>query len=416
MKRPRGWRKLLLMTLSGFRWSVGALLFGWAVRAWGASIPVYREYSRPIQLYDARGGRTGFDGEAPDRQAWQLLRDTQAREGLMGREAVLGMDFNSGDSVFGLMSRAPMGGTQPLAARDDDERGRSRSQTPNRNWLVQSLSLPTLGDKGSNTTGRSQAGSKSVDTGWGWLADEVVAGVAGGGGTVNPDWPDGEGGGGWNPDALNPFTGQSSAASPDRAAGAPSQAGPAEGTDAPARDRSVGLMRDQAGTDARAGSSRMDFGQANPKPDSPLPPPMSQTREMLADIMVSAKPDQMPWQDAAEQRTTRESPIGAGGRAFGRQSVITRTETPSRRGGESFGLSSRAPATRRMSANPTAIGTAATAPRGNWQGGWNASPMRESGLTTYGSPDRPVSTPITPPATRSPPSFPANAGAKPGWY
>jgi hypothetical protein len=405
------------MRMYGFKWSVGALLLGWAVGAGGASIPVFREYSRPIQLYDERGGRTGFDGEAPDRQAWQLLRDTQAREGLMGREAMLGLDFNSGESVFGLMSRAPVVGAQSLPAREDGERRRSRDSTPNRNWLVQSLTLPTLGDKASNTTGTAQSGGKTLDMGWGWLADEVV-GAAGGGSdpTATLDWPNGEEGGGWSPDGLNPFTGKSGAASTERVAGIPSQVGPSDGTDSQARERSVGLARDHAGAGSRDGTPQMDFGQANLTPDRPLPAPMSQTREMLADIMVSAKPDRMPWQDAAEQRTARKSPVGSGGRPPASQSVITRTETFSSSGAESSWSSLRSPATGFRGASPTAAGGAASAPRGTWQGGWNASPLRESGLTSYGSRAYPVPVPVAPPVIRSPPLFPANAGTKPGWY
>lgn len=403
------------MRMCGFRWSVGALLLAWAVSAGGAGIPVYREYSRPIRLYDERGGRADFDGEAPDRLAWQLLRDTQAQEGLMGREALLGLDFNSGESVFGLVSRTPVGGSPPMPGRDEGERRRSRDPTPNRNWLVQSLSLPTLGDKASNTTGTAQSGSKTVDMGWGWLADEVV-GAGAGGATANLDWPDGEEGGGWSPDAPNPFTGKSDAANTERVAGIPSQAGSSSGTDSQARERSVGLARDRAGAGSHDGTPQMDFGQAHLKPDASAPAPMSQTREMLADLMVSAPPDRMPWQDAAEQRTARESPMGGGGRALGRQSVITRTESFPRGGAESSWSSSRSPAPSFMGARPTAGGGAASVPRATWQGGWQTSPLRESGMSSYGGSAHPMPVSVAPPVTRSPPLFPANAGTQPGWY
>ena len=406
------------MRRCGFNWSVSALLLGLAVGAGGATIPVYREYSCPIQLYDDRGGRTSFDGEAPDRLAWQLLRDTQAQDGLMGREAPLGLDFKSGESVFGLMSRVSVGGPQPLSAREDGDRRRSSDKASDRNWLMQSLSLPTLGDKASNTVGAAQSGSKVVDTGWGWLADEVT-GVAAGGAdqTANQDWTDGEAGGAWSPDMRNPFTGQSGAATTERVAGIPSQQGPSGGKESQAQERSVGLARDPVGGGARDGSQPMDFGQTNLKPDGVAPAPMSQTREMLSDLLVSTKTDRMPWQDAADQRTARESPIGRGGRPVGSQSAITRTEPFSRGGGESSWSSQHSPMTGSGGAGPTAPGSgAAPVFRANWQGGWNASPSLGSGLPSYGGRANPVPAPVAPPVTRAPPVFPANAGIKPGWY
>lgn len=156
-------------------WPVLAGLCGFVPVAPGRDVPVYREYTQPIVFHHDPTEASALDRSAPDVLALQSLRDTQAQEGLMGKETLLDLVFESGTSVLGVRGpSAPPVPPPPDAGQD----ARRRQDERDRNWLAKSLTLPSLGQTGSNAaTAVISGGAK--ESSWGWLADGV-AGQPGG--------------------------------------------------------------------------------------------------------------------------------------------------------------------------------------------------------------------------------------------
>ena len=77
-----------------------ACLLGAAGSAPGREVPVYREYTVPISFADEPAERTVADAGAPDLAELRSIREIQAREALMGKETLLGLNFSGGSSVF----------------------------------------------------------------------------------------------------------------------------------------------------------------------------------------------------------------------------------------------------------------------------------------------------------------------------
>jgi len=397
----------------GIRAAGAVLLALGAGAAWGGDIPVHREYSRSIQLYDDRGGLAHYDGEAPDRTAWQRLRDTQAQEGLMGRETLLDLGFRSGESVFGWTSRSSGGMPVPPPARAEEDRG-TRDSDSGRNWLVQSLSLPTLGGGASNAAVAMSAGGKP-ETGWGWLADRVAASDREG--VLESGEPEtANEGEEWLPDGRNPYTGETELSGTEGLAAARRPAETAETGAAAGGEPETERMREPIGPlvrdDPQPVGARAEAGAS-----VPVLPEMSRTREMLGDLMRSAKPDAAGWNDAAEAWS--DAPLPSAGRAAGGMAWTPSrpvSDTPVREAGFSMDASS---AGRGGGVMPvmgrSGAGMPNSAPSG-WQGGWKAQSIRESGMGTYVPSARPMTLPAAAPSVRTPPVLPAGAGMKPGWY
>ena len=151
-----------------------AAMLGAAGLAAGAAggLPVHRDLVRPITYYDEEGRKSDFAG-APDLAARQVMMDAKAREGLLGKETLVDLTFQQGGSVFG-PQRASAGGAYVAEESSGRTRGAGESD---KNWLVQSLKLPSLGQATSNAAMGAIAATEAK-SGWGWLADEVATKTA----------------------------------------------------------------------------------------------------------------------------------------------------------------------------------------------------------------------------------------------
>ena len=151
---------------------VSGLFWGWLVgcafAAGSQGIPVYREYSQPIAIYDESGHLASGGEVAVDVRARKMMRDAKAQEALLGQETLWDMTFSSSESVFGKASSPPMAVPAPAAGGGE---GRRRKGGADDNWLAKSLSLPALGQTHSNAAMSVIGGNK--ESAWGWLADEV---------------------------------------------------------------------------------------------------------------------------------------------------------------------------------------------------------------------------------------------------
>lgn len=384
---------------------VCAALVGCAWSASGRGIPVHRGYTRSILLYDESGMRTANDGEAPDLVALRLLRDTQAQEGLMGRETLMEMTFDRGRSAFGL---APRGAGAPVPSLRDDDNRRRRPEESGRNWLVQSLPLPALG-QGSSNAALSAMSAGSTDSSWGWLADEVNPPAAWGASEYSPEEnmlrTNAEGA--LRDEAANPFAAERAGRRTDEAAGPATAASfpvrSEAGTRPPDRvaDRTVESARERSLTAERPAQGP----PAARAPDRAMAD-MSQTRQMLSEITAAAKPDLATWRGA------EMSGSAPGGQAVERMSA-GRVVEPPRAPGESAwsGLGGRSgvPAER----TPATFGAA---PRATWQGGWDAQPIRGTTLTRLDQSSDPIPATVVPAVTRGMPRGVSSGGTKPAWY
>lgn len=98
------------------------------------------------------------------------MREAKARETMLGKETLLELAFPHGASPFAESARkpivaVPMDGAGQEVRRNSDDKGK--------NWLVQSLALPALGQKSDHAAVTAMsAGTR--DSQWGWLADEVA--------------------------------------------------------------------------------------------------------------------------------------------------------------------------------------------------------------------------------------------------
>lgn len=370
-----------------------AYLVGCAGSAPGREIPVYREYTVPIAFADgAGGGQTATEAAAaPDLVVLRSIRDEQAREAMVGKETLLGLAFVGGSSVFG--GQAPLPGKMSPPAGGDDTRQR-RNKESGQNWLVKSLSLPSLGQATSNAA----TSALSVDekpSGWGWLVDEVARSSDGGTDAQEEELPDAE--------ESNPFL-------RDRAASSEQ-----EGQDDLLSGRSV-PREDAAGQDDRFSPNRNALsGQEPERSDQPQPgradfsapkdyrvsfdaaAGMSQTRSLIAEISGDSRID---------FASLRESLVGVSADKSGLEEPvpISRME---------LDLPSRVGRSAGNGSDPAAFEfTQSPRTEAAWQGGWNTP--GSSVLPLLGEPS---STVLPPPASAgtSRPDIPSG-GYKPAWY
>jgi hypothetical protein len=381
-----------------------ALLLGWAAAAAGGGIPVHRDYVRPVLIVDEAGPRTMADGDAPDRTARQVLRNTQAQEALMGRETLMEMTLNPGQSVFGVEAR---GAGRPASLPRDTESPRRRTGESGRDWLVQSLPLPTLG-QGDDPTARSAMSGAPASSGWGWLADDV---------STPEEWQpaDAASGEGLPPtdmeaamqmDSVNPFGQEPTARRPTE------DSAPATAAAFPTRPdgggRPVERTTDRSVESARGRLTAAEAAGPGPQASRvtvPAPAEMTQTRQMLAGISGRARPDMAGWRGAGDSggniRPRQESAPVAGQRV----GLARPAGDPAW-----SGWGAKLPTT------SDRLTRAAPAPaRSTWQGGWSAQPMRSGLSPRLEMPTDSGPAVRTPLSTRGMPPPRSGAGAKPAW-
>ena len=367
-----------------------ACLVGCAGSASGRDIPVYREYTVPIAFADGEGGGTATEAAAaPDLAVLRSIRDDQAREAMVGKETLLGLAFVRGSSVFG--GQAPLPGKMSPPAGGDDARQR-RNKESGQNWLVKSLSLPSLGQ----ATSDAAASALSVDekpSGWGWLVDEVAKSSDGRTDAQEEELPDAE--------ESNPFL-------RDRTASV-EQDGKADSLS----DRSVpreDAVQDRYSPDRNALSGKEPERSDQPeqgRADVTAPKDyrvsfdaaagMSQTRSLIAEISGDSRID---------FTSLRESLVGVSADKSGMEEPvqISRKELDLPSGvGLSAGKGSD-PAAFEFIQSPR--------PESAWQGGWDTP-----GSSVLPSLETPSSTvlPAPAPAETSIPVIPSG-GYKPAWY
>jgi len=383
---------------------VGLLLIC-AVAGWARDIPVYREYTRPVQFYDDRGRDvTAEEGIGPDQAALQAMRDSKAREAYLGKETLLDMSFESGKSVFA-RKRRPTAAIPSHGSGSGEKTRRRNPDVSEKNWLAQSLTLPSLGLASSNAAGSARS-EESPGSRWGWLADGV-SGDPTAGRSLSEEGLQKE----WNPSGLpdqglsgqpNPYASETASSSDFgesdtmRSAGAfrdePRAGAESSGT---ASDRKAASFREWGGG-ARADSfPRTDYGAPSGIAE------LSQTRELISEWAVGAR------QDFSAVATVGARGNGAslgGGSASGVSSHAMDVRTPNRWGGApSFGLSSGS----RISSGRSS----------SWKGGWQANPVGASRPSQFQSLSDPVPNPVVPVSSPGlPPPSTSSGGYKPAWF
>jgi hypothetical protein len=390
-----------------------ACLFGCVACAAGGDIPVYREYSQPILLYDEGGEQVDSSAAAPDQVALRLMRDAQAQEAMMGKETLFDLGFKDRASVLsGQMPpramAAPMTGGQENRRRQDES---------GRNWLAKSLSLPSLGQTTTNAAASAMsAGAQESD--WGWLADAVAEGQPGDPATspedpqfedeYNPMGPKNAG----RPDGANAYQG-------DRAAQSEKEKTEKEqATSAafPERDNQGQKPSDRATERGNASARDLQRGDGvasttmqSHRTDSPVAE-MSQTRQMIADLSAGAQPD---FASMRESLLSSPSSLESAPQSGTEQSQIQRPgmEFPSR----SVGTTSWGGFGNSQASGP--VPAEISSPGSSWKGGWSAQNADGSLLSRFGAYSNPMPVSVAPPATRGDlrPGTPSG-GYKPGWY
>ena len=332
-----------------------AALAGWIACAGGAApgrdIPVYREYTLPISFYDEQGERAVSAALAPDRVENQSVWDAQARKAMMGKETLLELDFRRGSAVFG--AQASLSGKMaPAVGRGDDDR--RQKDDSGRNWLVKSLSLPSLGQMPSNTavSAMSMDGNES---GWGWLVDDVMD--ASGQNESRPEdlLPEAE--------ESNPFL-RERAATPEQTESESAGSFPKDAADETGQDRNSPNRNAISGEESvrrdLPGQARADFvaPQSYRAPASTVAE-MSQTRQMIAELTAGSRPD---------FASLRESLVGATAGKSDQEGAI-QSERPGLDLPSGAGSS---PGTAAWGRPPSSIGYTKLSGAGtSWKGGWN---------------------------------------------
>ena len=359
-------------------------------------VPVYREYTRDIAFYDEEGRLAGFGSDAPDLLARRALRDAKAQEGLMGKETLLDVSFGPGVSFFD--SGKPVSGklTPPASGGE----GRGRKDDSSRNWLVKSLTLPSLGQAPTNAAA-SAIPADASPSGWGWLADELSGMPAGAarGTSIEPIPSVDEMAMGLPTDLPVGLDGKPTDGDDESATADKSPSGTA------AEERMAAGGWNAPGGDSQGASART----------APAIAEMGQTRRIIDEIASAAKPDFSAWREALEtgapvpEDAPKEPTVGslAPSSTGGAASWSSAGTVPSAFGGNGLGIS-----------KPLSTPSVAPGSR-SWQGGWKAQEAVSAGSSSrFGTSTEPVAVPVAPPLVRDVPSrTPSSSGAyKPGWY
>lgn len=376
-------------------------LLGCAGTSAGRDIPVYREYSRPIAFYGETGPDAAGGPAAPDRAAQRSLRDAKAQENLMGKETLLEVTFGHGVSVFGRDSAVP-GKLAPVAGGGEESNRRQRNENASRNWLAQSLALPGLGQATSNAalSAMSAAGGESS---WGWLADELADSPEG---RPEESAPDGAAehplADGMDParaGAPDPF-----AAAKPRETGVPQELPKDGSTPGPEKEK-TGWARAPDGSEPAGVRAAAETGRSAPMS---FAAGMDRTREMLAEMTASVRPDLPSFRMEVESLASG----GAGGAAPSPSDPLA-SAAPSwgaipaagERGGTVFG------------AMPPEASAGA---QGAWKGGWTAQGSGADwsgggGLSRFQMPTDPKPA-VRDTTVRETFKPGASGGYKPAWY
>ncbi len=266
------------------------VLLGWAGLAGAAAgreVPVHREYTKPVVMYDETGARTAWGGEVPDLEAMSFVRESKALEGLVGKETLFTLSFERGGPVLtrgeGMRMAAP-------AASGGSRRENRSSGDPN--WLARSLAMPSLGQNVSNAA----VSAMSIDgagSGWGWLADEL--GSAALGMEPVPEWP---AAGEAEPSAERDLLRDSNVFSPSRGEGQPTDRAGTWSSADPVPEGSLAGAGAGGWPAGRANESRegAKWGEdrRSTAPRFLLPAGtgegLKQTRQMMADLTQTVRP------------------------------------------------------------------------------------------------------------------------------
>lgn len=388
-----------------------ACLLGLAAGAAGRDVPVYREYSQPIRFYaEDESFRAAIPPATPDLQAVQAMRDAKARETMMGKETLLELAFPRGVSPFEESSRkpvaaVPMDGAGQEVRRNSDGKGK--------NWLVQSLALPALGQKSDNAAVASMsAGTK--DSQWGWLADDVADKAKRQSAGGSEDLPGEDYDSVFPQDAtLNdgaaPFDAERTDAvkseETERRSGFPKAPMAADAnTDRQSLDRTAGgnaMFRDlpTSQPDASAATAKR-FQTAFPGTE------MSHTREMLSDLAPTPPPDFSALRESLTAPPAPSAP-SSGGDSMRSWTENAKTDWSASYGQGNFGGRSSSDFGSTGPDSPQAT---------MWQGRWGAKNASYGLSTNYERHSVPVvPTPIPSPKVNTSFPTPSSGGYKPVW-
>lgn len=368
-----------------------ACLLGAAGSAPGREIPVYREYTVPISFAAVPGERMAAEAGVPDLTELRSFREVQARDALLGKETLLGLNFSGGSSAFG--QRAPVPGKMAPPPGGDDGRRNKRNDV-GQNWLVKSIQLPALGQTPSNAASPVMALDEN-ESGWGWLVDEVAKSDAGGAGPQEELLAETE--------EFNPFLRDRAAAlAPAGNANALPNNLAAQGNAGQDRSLSNPYARSGAAPDRPGGSGQALADFSAPKDyrvSLNAAGGLSQTRELIAEFAGAARPD---------FTSLRESLAGASAAPSDGEEIV-----PASPGEELLSGATRPAA---GSGGPSFAGGASTRPGGgtSWQGGWSAAGVEASVLPRLETPSA-TALPAAPPVDSPRPGL-SSGGYKPAWY
>ena len=368
-----------------------ACLLGAAGSAPGREIPVYREYTVPISFAAAPGERMAAAAGVPDLTEVRSIREIHARDALLGKETLLGLNFSEGSSAFG--KRAPVPGKMAPPAGGDDGR-RSKRNDAGQNWLVKSIQLPALGQTPSNAAAPVMALDES-ESDWGWLVDEVAKSADGDAGPQEEPRAETE--------EFNPFLRDRAAAlEPAGNANALPNISAAQG--AAGQDRSLSNPNARVGADpVRPGGSSQSLADFSTPKDYRVSMDaaggLSQTRELIAEFAGAARPD---------FTALRESLAGAAAGPADEEEIVSAVP-----GADLLSGATRPSA---GSGGPSFAGGASTrsGSGASWQGGWNAAGVEASVLPRVETPSA-TALPVAPSAGSPRPGL-SSGGYKPAWY
>ena len=369
-------------------------LAGWLAAATAAAardIPVYREYTVPIsfaaepEAADAVADLAAADVAAldlatadftaPDLIAHRELREAPSRDALLGKEKLLDLGAISAASARGDAAPVP-GKLTPTVVGD---RRRGDQDKSSRNWLADSLTLPTLGQTASNTAAAAM-GRDQGESSRGWLVDEMAKASGA------PELPQDQ----WRQELEGPDPlARAPAPAADEAKGPSGGAAPTAETaakrTAPAWEALGGL---DSGRSAATWPNRIDAGPSDSYRDTLASAGgMSQTRKLIAEYTGGARPDFA----ALRASLVQANPAVSGA-----------DKAPS---AVSFGAASAGNVGRSV------FGATPAVPSRSWQGGWRGAGLGSSASTLA----EPLPAPVVPAAV-APHPVTTSGGYKPAWY
>lgn len=384
-------------------------LLGCAVGAPGREIPVYREYTQPIAFYDAAGTPLEFHAAGPDVAMSQSMRDAKAQEAMMGKETLLDLTFESGKSILSAQP-SPIRGVAPDGRNREDGRPQKNGNA-NRDWLVKSLALPSLGQTPTNTAASVMSGEGTEPSGWGWLASEVTGQASGGEGLPKDALPE---------EAYDPLAASESTLAREANPYAAGRAGEKASAEAKTKEAgsfpemSVGGQKPSDRAAERSALSGLDLqgGDRQPAPTmtdysaSPAKAELSQTRQWLTELSSSSRPDFTSLRESLGSSTANEA--GGTGRAG---AIPASLPMPS-----AAGWTGNSGAESRPAAGWGSIEASSVAAAPAWRGGWSAQETGGGGLSRLGGLSDPVPTTLPEQKLESNRSGTSSGGYKPAWF